>query len=765
MEICNFTTEISKSFFPSEQDIIQLVAKYNGKYGRREIAKYFNLNSLQKEELKTKLKDLRKADLISKGKGNLYSVHEDQIKLNVIGTVSSLIQDESYIVKLDTGKEVIAFNKKYKKPLIIGERIAMKLSKSKKYRGRHGKVTKRLGTQIENRSILGVIVTENNEKYLRPVSKKNRHLLSILPESIKKASEGDLVQACYISKEELRSHGLDPRRITVRITELLRCNIHSHGKDLGLIALNEHHLPIEFSQEVLDSVLTLPTPSDDNRRDMTDLDFITIDPATARDHDDAVCAYPDTSPDNQEGYVVHVAIADVAHYVRSGSLIDIEARKRGNSIYLPDRMVPMLPEKLATDLCSLKASVIRPAMVVSMRFAVTGRKISHKFHRALICCKGNLSYEEVFRIDQGTTEEHLQPFISCLKSLFSAYKIVSKAREERNPLNIDLPEYEINIDDQGEVSSILNKERLFTHKLIEEFMVLANVCAAETLEKRKHTVIYRSHDMPPSDKTAQLKTTLKELNFSFSAGQVMRPRAFNGVLNKVRDSEFKDLINKLILRCQCQAVYSTKNEGHFGLNLAKYAHFTSPIRRYADLFIHRALISALSFGNDGLTEQDIENAPEIADYISKTERKAMQVEMETKDRYLARFMEKKIGNQFNAIVSGVSTAGLFVRVPEYGAEGLIPMVALSILKKRFFIFEEKKHMLIDRRSGDYYILGQNITVQLKEATPLTGGMRFDLVDESDLIPSPKRRKISGQKPHKKIKKKDKRVKIRTRKSS
>ena len=244
----------------------------------------------------------------------------------------------------------------------------------------------------------------------------------------------------------------------------------------------------------------------------------------------------------------------------------------------------------------------------------------------------------------------------------------------------------------------------------------------------------------------------------------MRPRAFNGVLSRAKDSEYKDLVNKLILRCQCQAVYSIENEGHFGLNLAKYAHFTSPIRRYADLFIHRSLIAALSFGDDGVTDNDKENAAEIADYISKTERKAMQVEMETKDRYLARFMEKQIGNQFNAVVSGVSTAGLFVKIPEYGAEGLIPIMALSVLKKRYFIFEEKKHMLIDRRSGDYYILGQNIHVKLTEATPLTGGMRFDLIDEMDLIPSPKRRKISGRKPNKKIKKKEKRVRVRSRKS-
>ena len=660
----------------------------------------------------------------------------------------------------------------------------MTFSKSKKYRGQHGKVKKRFqDTNTENRIILGVVITENDEYFLRPVSKKNRHLISILPDSLMGANVGDLVHASYIPKDEMRNNGFDPSRMVVKILDILRRNITGSGKELGLIALNEHNLPMEFPKDILESVETLPEPTSDNRRDMTDLEFITIDPASARDHDDAVCAYPDTTPDNPDGYVVHVAIADVAHYVRSGSPIDIEARKRGNSIYLPDRMVPMLPEKLATDLCSLKANVVRPALVVSMRFSETGRKISHKFHRALIKCAGNLSYEEVFRIDQDTKEDYLQPFKASLQTLFAAYKCANIAREKRSPLNIDLPEYEIIIDDNGEVSSILNKERLFTHKLIEEFMVLANVCAAETLEKRKQTVIYRSHDTPPSDKTSQLQTTLKELNFSFSAGQVMRPRAFNGVLSKAKDSEFKDLVNKLILRCQCQAVYSIENQGHFGLNLAKYAHFTSPIRRYADLFIHRSLISALGFGDDGVTDGDKENAAEVADYISKTERKAMQVEMETKDRYLARFMEKRIGNQFNAVVSGVTTAGLFVKIPEFGAEGLIPIMALSIFKKRFFIYEEKKHMLIDRRSGDYYILGQNLHVQLTEATPMTGGMRFDLIDETDLIPSPKRRKISGQKsspksfskslpksfqssqdkPQSKIKKKAKRVKVRSKK--
>jgi ribonuclease R len=393
----------------------------------------------------------------------------------------------------------------------------------------------------------------------------------------------------------------------------------------------------------------------------------------------------------------------------------------------------MLPEKLSNDLCSLKSGQVRPALVVKIKLSSQGQKLSHSFSRCLIKCAANLSYEEVFRIANNTSEDYLQPYKTMLKSLFDAYHAVKIESKKRSPLNLDMPEYKIHLDDTGRVTNISIKQSLFTHNLIEEFMVLANVCAAQTLEDKKSPVIYRIHEVPSKEKTVMLKEVLSEMGFSFAKGQVLKPMAFNKILEKAEQSEFKDLIHKMVLRCQAQAVYHTENEGHFGLNLARYAHFTSPIRRYADLFVHRALVSALDLGGTGLSEFDMQNAAIIADYISKTERKAMQVEMETKDRYYAQFMQDKVGLMFNAVVSGVSSAGLFIKIPEYGAEGLIPIGSLSYGQKRYFILEQEKNMLVDKRSGDYYVLGQTLSARLSEVTPITGGMRFDLTDDSHII--------------------------------
>ncbi|MEM6602806.1 MAG: VacB/RNase II family 3'-5' exoribonuclease [Pseudomonadota bacterium] len=751
------------SCFPSEHNILKVIQDNDGKLGKREIAKHFNLSLAQKDDLKASLKSMRKSGLILKGPGNLYHIISEDTPIHVYGTICAHLEKESYRVKLESGHDMIAYNCKYKNPLVAGERVAIKISRvKKKNKGRTGKITKRLSTDTHGRILLGIVGLNNGQYYLRSVAKKNHNDIPILKEDTDNLDVGDLIHATFISKDELRHMGMDPRRLTCKLLKIIRKNVSQAGKTLGVIALNEHNMPIEFPEAILNNAQKItPISSSDQHKDMTDIPFITIDPATARDHDDAVAAFQDKAADNPNGYIVHVAIADVAYYVRSGGAIDMEARKRGNSIYLPDQVVPMLPETLSNDLCSLREGTERPALVMTMRFSETGRKLSHKVQRGMIKCKSNLSYEEVFRVHQGTQEEHLVKHKDILQDVFDAYACVKKARDKRSPLNLDMAEYEIELNDQGDVINILQKERLFTHQLIEEFMVLANVCAAETLEKRKSTVIYRSHEAPPADKASQLKETLKEMDFSFSVGQVMKPRAFNGILAQAKESEFKDLINKLVLRCQCQAVYSTKNEGHFGLNLARYAHFTSPIRRYADLFIHRALITALDLGDDGLTEDDVENAAEIADHISKTERKAMQVEIQTRDRYLARFMENKIGNHFRALISGVTTAGLFIKIPEYGAEGIIPISDLSVLRKRYFIYDDKKHMLVDRRTGDYYVLGQTVNVVLKEAVPITGGMRFDLLDEKDLLPANRQKHKHKKGSFKKARTLRKKVKSKT----
>ena len=327
--------------------------------------------------------------------------------------------------------------------------------------------------------------------------------------------------------------------------------------------------------------------------------LLTIDPVDARDHDDAVYAEPDTDPKNQGGHVVIVAIADVAHYIRSGTRLDKEAQIRGNSVYFPDRVVPMLPERISNDLCSLRELEERPCLAVRMVLDKHGEKRSHTFMRAMMKSAAKLSYQDAQAAIDGEPGEKAAPLLDrALKPLWAAYRAAAKARDTRQPLDLDLPERKIVLDDQGRIANVVVPPRLEAHRLIEEFMILANVAAAETLEQKKTAVVYRIHDAPSKEKLASLRDFLETLDIKLPAGTALKPEAFNRILARAKHLPVPELVNEVILRAQAQAEYNPTNIGHFGLNLARYAHFTSPIRRYADLLVHRGLVrgAPLRFG-------------------------------------------------------------------------------------------------------------------------------------------------------------------------
>jgi ribonuclease R len=532
------------------------------------------------------------------------------------------------------------------------------------------------------------------------------------------AVDGDLVAV------EIARHG---RLGLTKGTVVERLGSLKSERAVSLIAIHAHGIPHVFASTVVAEADAARPATLEGREDWRSVPFVTIDPADAKDHDDAVHALPDPDPRNHGGHIVSVAIADVAHYVRLGSALDRVAVERGNSVYFPDRVVPMLPERISNDLCSLRPHEDRPALAVRMVIGADGRKRAHTFHRVLIRSAARLHYEQAQLAVSGRTDEVTEPIVErILTPLYAAYRAVRHARDERGPLDLELPEKKILLKSDGTVDRVIMPQRLESHRLIEEFMILANVAAAETCERARVALIYRVHDEPSPEKINALREFLATLDISLPKGGVLRPDAFNRILQRVKGRDVERLVNEVVLRSQAQAEYSAENFGHFGLNLRRYAHFTSPIRRYADLVVHRALIRAQKLGTDGLADNtDTGALSEIAANISATERRAMKAERETADRLIAHFLADRVGATFDGHISGVTRAGLFVELDETGADGLIPARHIG---EEYFRYDEAARAFSGGAAT--YRLGDPVTVELVEAAPVAGALRFKLVRQA-----------------------------------
>jgi len=578
------------------------------------------------------------------------------------------------------------------------------------------------------RGQIGIVRMDDDGARLIPVDRKQKEM-RIPQGDLLTAADGDLVEV----EVKLSGRLMIPR---AKVTAVIG-NPMSEGA-VSLIAIHNLEIPYRFPQTVIRAAEEAKEAALKGREDWRDVPLITIDPADAKDHDDAVFAEPDTDPANPGGHIVIVAIADVAAYVQPGSVLDREAYLRGNSVYFPDRVVPMLPERISNELCSLKQGVPRAALAVRMVFGADGRKRSHSFHRILMRSAAKLSYQQAQGAIDGHADDQTGPLLdTILRPLYAAYDAMATARDHRGPLALDLPERKIRLDDKGMVKDIHVPERLDAHRLIEEMMIAANVAAAETLEQKKSTLLYRVHDEPSSEKLQALRDFLGSLDIAIKKSDSVRAADFNGILAQSRKAGNVEQVSEMVLRSQAQAEYSAENYGHFGLNLDRYAHFTSPIRRYADLIVHRALITALGLGDDGITESELLHLPGIAQHISATERRAMRAERETADRLLAQFLATKIGAKFEGRISGVTRSGLFVRLFETGADGFIPA---STLGQDYYRYVEERQSMIGERGGETFTLGDRVTVRLLEAAPVAGALRFELLSEGQRVnPSSVRR--------------------------
>jgi ribonuclease R len=519
------------------------------------------------------------------------------------------------------------------------------------------------------------------------------------------------------------------------------------AKAVSLIAIHQHGIPDAFADDIVAEADACKPVKMGKREDLRDLPLITIDPADARDHDDAVCAEADSDPVNPGGHIVWVAIADVAAYVRPGTALDGEARNRGNSTYFPDRVVPMLPDVLSGDLCSLHDGVERACIAVRMVLDAEGRKLSHHFVRAIMRSHASLHYQEVQSAIDGAPNERTAALLDpVLKPLYAAYAALVKARQARQPLDLDLPERRIVLDDDGTVASVRFRDRLDAHRLIEEFMVLANVAAAETLIAKRTGLLFRVHEEPSPEKLDALRETAKAAGLVLAKGQVLQTRHLNQLLNAAAGTDDAELINISTLRSMTQAYYSPDNYGHFGLALAQYAHFTSPIRRYADLIVHRALVTAHGWGKDGLSPEEAERLEETGQHISDTERRSMVAERDTTDRYLASYLSERVGDEFTGRIAGVARFGVFVKMDETGADGLVPIRTIG---REYFHYDDEARRLMGSDTGLTISIGQRVTVRLAQATPVTGGLELELLTLEDKA-LPKGVSPAGRSPRRKV---------------
>jgi ribonuclease R len=579
------------------------------------------------------------------------------------------------------------------------------------------RLIKRLGQSAHR--VLGVVRKARREVRVEPVDRRSKDSLVLFEPEAASLRDGDLVVA-QVGPAERR---FGPHR--GKVLEVV--GREDDPRAASLIAIHSHGIPTGFSQAAEAEAEAAEPPTLSGREDLRDVPLITIDPVDARDHDDAVFAEPDADEKNPGGWIVWVAIADVAAYVRSGSALDREAREKGNSVYFPDRVEPMLPERLSNGLCSLREGESRACMAVRMVFGADGRKRSHRFVRGLMRSAAKLSYEQAQAAIDGEPDDKTGPLLeTVLKPLWGAYLTLKKGRDARSPVGIESTERRVRIGADGKIDSITPRASLEAHKLIEEMMIQANVSAAETLEAKRSPLIYRIHDEPSPEKLQALGDFLATLGISWTRGETVRTERFNRLLDQVRETPHADIVNEVVLRTQMQAHYSSENIGHFGLNLQRYAHFTSPIRRYADLIVHRALIRALGFGDDGLTDRDLAQIKDTAEKITFAERRAMAAERDAMDRYIAAFLADHVGAEFDGRITGVTRFGLFVRLAETGADGLVPV---STLGGEYFIHDDRAHALVGERSGRRWPLGMNVHVRLTEATPVTGGLLFEMLSE------------------------------------
>ncbi|HEX8223024.1 MAG TPA: VacB/RNase II family 3'-5' exoribonuclease [Allosphingosinicella sp.] len=736
----------TRAGLPSRQQILDFIASSDTLAGKREIARAFGLSGHDKIALKSLLHDMADEGLIDASPGRAFHQAGGVPKVTVLRIVdvdesgTAWAVPERWEADLPEPRLRVLERKGRGSALAVGDRLLARTEQRGNGYAAHPMKKLLKGSEL----VLGVVHQEAQGFWLRPVEKKERRELPI--SDIGPAQQGDLVLAEKVGR---------PPRLSARVSEVLGDPF--APRSFSLIAIHKHGIPHEFPDAVIEEAERVAGQELGKRENLTHIPIVAIDPADARDHDDAVWAAPDDDPGNPGGWKAIVAIADVSFYVRPGSALDKEARKRGNSVYFPDRVVPMLPETLSAEICSLKEGEDRAALACHLQVSREGQLKSWRFSRARVRIAANIAYEDAqAAIDSSLGQERIEvssptcsmpeleaeeppvdPAIveSTLKPLWACWQALFAAREKRAPLDLDLPERRVVLDEKGRITSVAPRERLDAHKLIEDYMIAANVAAAKALEAKKAPIMYRDHEPPSREKLVALKDYLKTFEVEFALGQVVRPATFNHIIERIGEADFRPQVMEQILRSQTQAYYSPDNKGHFGLALGSYAHFTSPIRRYADLIVHRSLTRAFGLGEGGLSDTEAEAMEVTGELISQLEPRAMEAERETLDRYVAAYLSERVGDLVDCRITGVQPFGFFATVEGLGGDGLVPV---STLGTEYFRYEEASQSLVGDDSGERFSSGRRLKLRLVEANPVSGGLRFELPDAGFTAAAPRR---------------------------
>lgn len=719
--------------FPTKDELAAFIADSATPVTKRDIARAFHITGQDRTRLRQLLRDIGQDGGIAKTPGKAYHSAGDLPERTLI-----------VITGIDSDGEVLAAPLEWPHPIdppliyvVAAKRQAADLHDGAHVLARLKKIAPRvyearpiggaegLSGDAATLRVVGVYKKTRDGGFVYPTNKKIKEDFFVPDALAGDTQDGDVVVVSPLPPGSPYPRHRNPARVVERV------GAKDDPRLISLIAIHSHGIPTEFPQAVIDQSESLHEPDlSGGREDLRQVPFVTIDGADARDFDDAVFAVPDDNPKNPGGWKIGVAIADVSFYVTPNSALDREAFKRGNSTYFADRVVPMLPERLSNDLCSLRPLVNRAALVAHMTIDKNARLTDYRFTRGLIKSAARLTYEQVEDAHLGQADDTTQPLMdSVIKPLYAAYSVMKHARELRGALALDLPERKAVIDrESGHITAIVPRQRLASHQLIEEFMILANVAAAHALEDKDAPCVYRVHDSPAFERLDATRDFLKQFGYTLPKGDHVHPRDINRILEKTLDTPDKDLVHTVLLRTQSQAIYSPENIGHFGLALERYAHFTSPIRRYADLLVHRALVRAYKLGSGPLTDDEADRLSELAEHISQTERRSMLAERDVMDRFTAQYLSRNIGQTFMGKISSVTSFGVFITLDESGADGIVPM---RMLPRDFYLYDEARHSLTGRDSGRVYRLMDRVIVRLVEADPMRASTVFEMVTGSD----------------------------------
>ena len=609
----------------------------------------------------------------------------------------------------------------------IGDHLLVELkSKNKEYE--IIKVIKKI--EIDRKYFFAKVKLSSKNKFILQVLEKGLQSKEIIQPIIPKdilIKKGDIVKAQIASGQTLKKLKIKKIKTNKRhrfrtstqksyaeILEVIGSSL--DPKVFSYLAIKEHDLKNDFDINIKNEVQKLDIIDKISRVDLRTISFVTIDGEDAKDFDDAVYAEQLSQKDE---WRILVSIADVSHFVKVNSYIDKEARHRGNSVYLPNYVIPMLPEELSNNLCSLKPNLDRACLTVEIILDKNGLKKSHSFYRSIINSKKRLTYNEVEHvINNEFVDQNVKPdLLKVIKSLHDVYKILDKIREKRGALNLELPEKKILFDEKGWPQDVKKVYGLISNKIIEELMILANVAAAEEINKVTNESIYRSHEPPSQEKYRSLIDQIGKPLSKILIGKVPHPSLMNKILDESKGFPEYETVNQSILRTQSQAKYESKNKSHFGLALKNYVHFTSPIRRYADLLVHRQIISII---NKKLVQVNENNDLKlICDHISNTERKSTVAERKTIDRYISLLYQNKINKIVDCSIISIHKFGAFVTIDSGIADALLP---IRNLPNDWYDFDQIKQNLIGERNGNKFYVGMQLRVKILEVVPLTGSI-------------------------------------------